>query len=525
MKFILILVLWISAIAILPAQGPRMTVAGTGAPMRIEEAAVRVELSGGAARTEFELVFRNDTARMVEGEFTLPLPPGATVSSYALEVNGALREAVAVEKERARHAYESIKRQMVDPGIVEREAGNVYRTRVFPIPANGTKRLRIGYVETLAEDAGKFRYRLPLRFQGPLGKFRCVINGAGGIAPTLEGALPISFRADMAADRTSSEAAAVTLDGVLALRLPLPDGPEVRVGGGDEPVFVLTDVFPEGLVAKRPPVKSLLLFWDASESAASGDLSATFRVLDAWFKKQGDVTVDLKFLRDRVEDAGSHEVRGGDWKELRAILETAECGGGTSFEGLKSAGRAADVVIYSGDGVATMGGTVGTPDRPLLVLKRGQNPAVALRAAAIRSGGALVVVDRLGVDDALAKLEDAPYRVVEVTGDGVSDVRVDEEISPGRVVRASGRLGKKSGKILISYGIGAEVKVRREVNFAADAEGGEVVRRLWAQRELAALEAEAVPDVDKIIAHCRRHARERRDVADRAGALRGPCAL
>jgi hypothetical protein len=495
------LILWLSAALVLNAQGPRMTVAGTATQLEVEEASVQIRLGGGSARTEIELVFRNDTDRIVEGEFVLPLPPGATVSSYALEVNGALREAVAVEKERARHAYESIKRQMVDPGIVEREAGNVYRTRVFPIPAKGTKRLRIGYVEMLPVDAGNFLYRLPLKFHGTLAKFRCEIDGAGGVLPTLTGAVPVSFRLD--GWRAVGETTEVPLDGRLEMRLALPTKPELLVEGGEDPVFLLTDVFPELPETKRPPSRTMVLFWDASESAAGVDQSAMLRALDAWFGAQGDVSVRLKFLRDRIEDGGKFDVRGGDWSALRKAVESADHGGGTSFDGLEAVG--ADVAMYCGDGVATLGRKMGEIACPLLVLHHGTAVAGGLRDAAARTGGAMVAADTLSTDEILKRLTTLPFRVTEVTGDGVCDVQINGGGAPGKIVRVSGRLQKGPGSIWISYGLGTETKAQREVKFF----GGELkegfVRRLWAQRKLAALEAAPVPDVAAIVAHCREH--------------------
>lgn len=502
MKYLLTICLWFSAVVSAHAQGPRMTVAGTATQLEVEEANVQIRLGGGAARTEIELVFRNDTKRMVEGEFVLPLPPGATVSSYALEVNGALREAVAVEKERARHAYESIKRQMVDPGIVEREAGNVYRTRVFPIPAEGTKRLRIGYVETLPVDAGSFRYRLPLKFHGTLAKFRCEIEGAGGALPELTGAVPVSFQRD--GTRVVGTTSGVPLDGRLEIRTPLRTEPDLLVEGGKEPEFLLTDVFPEMPVTKRPAARSMAFFWDASESAAGVDPSAMFRALDAWFGAQGDVSMRLKFLRDRVTDGGKFDVRGGDWSALRKALEAADYGGATSFDGLEVTG--ADVAMYCGDGVATLGRTVGAIGCPLLVLHHGTDVANGLRDAAERTGGAMVAVDVLAADEILKRLTTLPFRVIGVAGDGVSDVRIDGGGAPGEVVRASGRLTIGPGTIWISYGVGMEVKVRREVKFSGGEANGNFVRRLWAQRKLAQLEAAPVPDVAAIVAHCREHA-------------------
>ena len=149
------------------AQAPRLTF-NDGSQRRalaVQAVAVDVTLTGDVAETRFTLTYRNDTDRVLEGEFIMPLPDGATVSSYALEiVKGALRESVSVERKQAREAYEAIKRQMIDPGLVEREANNVYRTRVFPIPANDTKKMRIGYVEPLAWRDGVRVYTLPLAF-------------------------------------------------------------------------------------------------------------------------------------------------------------------------------------------------------------------------------------------------------------------------------------------------------------------------------------------------------------------------
>jgi hypothetical protein len=122
MKRLLTLALVLASISQLQAQAPRMTVReddGSSKRLRVEQADVAVRFLGDIAETVLDLRFRNDGERAVEGEFALSLPEGATVSAYALEVNGKLRAGVAVEKQRARSAYESVKRRMIDPGIVE----------------------------------------------------------------------------------------------------------------------------------------------------------------------------------------------------------------------------------------------------------------------------------------------------------------------------------------------------------------------------------------------------------------------
>lgn len=506
MKSLTVIFVWFAALLSVHGQGPRMTVAGTQTILEIEEASVKVQVTGSVVSTEMELMFRNPTTRMVEGEFVLPLPAGATVSSYALEVNGALREAVAVEKERARVAYETIKRQMIDPGIVERQAGNVYRTRVFPVPASGTKRLRIGYVETLRQEAGGFRYRVPLKFEGLLKEFRCEIAGAGSGELVLNGEAPLAFETDAANGKRSCVAKAVRLAGELELKLPLPAGPELVVEDGKTPVFLLSDVFPEMPEVKRPPVRTLLLFWDASESGAGRDQEPVFRLLDRWFREQGEVKVVLKFLRDGIEEGGTHEVRGGDWGAVRRLLETVDYDGATSLEGLAVGAGEADLAIYCGDGVATLGRTTGLIERPLLVLKRGtEELAGSLGEWMERSGGIEVEVDRMETTAALRKMSVLPFRVVGLSGEGVKDFQVEAgELRPGQVVRMSGSLNA-AGAVEISYGVGTEVKLRRKAAYWEVRQEAGVLRRLWAQRKLLDMERGPERDAAKITAHCIEH--------------------
>lgn len=508
MKSLAVILVWFAAMISGHGQGPRMTVAGTQTILEIEEASVKVQVTGSVVSTEMELMFRNPTARMVEGEFVLPLPAGATVSSYALEVNGALREAVAVEKERAKVAYESIKRQMIDPGIVERQAGNVYRTRVFPVPAEGTKRLRIGYVETLRQEAGGFRYRLPLKFEGLLKDFRCEVGGAGAGELVLNGGVPLVFATDPASGKRSCEAKALRLAGGLELKLPLPAGPEMVVEGGARPVFLLSDVFPAMPEEKRPAARSVVLFWDASESGAGADQGPVLRLLDAWFREQGEVKVVLKFLRDGIEEGGVHEVRGGDWGAVRRLLETVDYVGATSLEGLAVGAQEADLAIYCGDGVATLGRTTGLIERPLLVLKRGAGElAGSLREWADRTGGIEVEVDRMEPAAALRKMLVLPFRVVGVSGDGVVDFQVEGgELRPGLAVRMSGSFNAEgAGQVEVAYGVGTGVKLRRTVAYAAARQEAGVLRRLWAQRKLLEMERGPERDAAKITAHCIEH--------------------
>ena len=254
---ILQICLLLGSLSLCASAQPRMTARDSGKPLSVDRAEVIVRLRGDVVETEMDLWFRNDERRMLEGDFVLPLPAGATVSSYALEVNGALREAVAVEKDRARHAYEAIKAKMVDPGLVEREKDNTYRTRVFPIPAEGTKRMRIGYAQVVENGS----YRLPLAFDGMLSSFKLRIEGRDDLVPSFENEVPDAFK--IGGSRREFEAKDCRADGLLVISIPGVGEPGLMTDDGPEAAFMLTDRFPDLQVKERAAPKSIRLLWDA----------------------------------------------------------------------------------------------------------------------------------------------------------------------------------------------------------------------------------------------------------------------
>src|SRR5690606_9541539 len=78
----------------------------------------------------------------------------------AMQIDGRWQEGEIVERQAARVAYEDFLHRRQDPALMEREAGNVYSARVFPIPARGDKQLIVSYSQELAGPDEP--YRLPL---------------------------------------------------------------------------------------------------------------------------------------------------------------------------------------------------------------------------------------------------------------------------------------------------------------------------------------------------------------------------
>lgn len=81
------------------------------------------------------------------------------LSGYAIDINGELVEGVVVEKEKARQVFETEARKEVShkptASIAEHVVGNVFKTRVFPIPKRGARTIRVTTVEEI-DSSGTF---------------------------------------------------------------------------------------------------------------------------------------------------------------------------------------------------------------------------------------------------------------------------------------------------------------------------------------------------------------------------------
>ena len=96
------------------------------------------------------VTFTNPNGRVFEGELEFPVPTGATVCGYELEIKGEMVPGVVVGKEEARTAFENERRKGVDPGVVEHVKGNVWRTRIYPLNPNTPRRAAVTVIEPLA---------------------------------------------------------------------------------------------------------------------------------------------------------------------------------------------------------------------------------------------------------------------------------------------------------------------------------------------------------------------------------------
>jgi len=136
-------------------------------PLAIKYHHVDVTIDNQYARTEIDQVFLNDFYRDLEGTYIFPLPEEASISKFSMYVDDEELVGEILEKDKAREIYESIVRRLEDPALLEYVGRNMFKARVYPIPAKknnipGEKRIKLSYEEIVKCDSGICRYVYPL---------------------------------------------------------------------------------------------------------------------------------------------------------------------------------------------------------------------------------------------------------------------------------------------------------------------------------------------------------------------------
>ena len=132
-------------------------------PIQLGRAEVKVSIKQNLASTRIVQEFYNPNPRQLEADFYFPVPKGANVTDFVLYMNGKPVKGEVLDKEKAREIYEGIVRRLQDPGLVEWVDYNLFKVRVFPVPASGTQKIELEFAQPLEADQGQFKYALPLK--------------------------------------------------------------------------------------------------------------------------------------------------------------------------------------------------------------------------------------------------------------------------------------------------------------------------------------------------------------------------
>ncbi|MCX6556764.1 MAG: VIT domain-containing protein [Candidatus Aminicenantes bacterium] len=473
-------------------------------PLFLAGLAVDVRILGVVAETRMTMTFSNPYDRQLAGDLYFPLPEGATVSGYALDINGVMIDGVVVEKDKGRQVFESLTRVRIDPGLVEWVKGNNFKTRVFPIPAHGSRTIMVRYLSELFPRGRAMFYQLPLRFSQKIKEFSLRVEVANGdeepkVRSGEIGAFAFKkWRQNFVAETKLSDS---SLPQDLVIEIPDATKPRVVVEKNPEgEYYFLVSAFPESSVAAARNAAvvpgQVTIFWDASGSRGKGDHQREFEFLKTYFAgfPGARIALELILFRSECEKPQKFWIENGNVEKLLSILAKVEYDGGTTTGCLAPAasGSKPDQYLLFSDGIANFGEEEPAAfDAPLYVFS-GDSQAnhPFLHHLAEKNNGRYFNLAQVRTTDAAQAVGRPLLRFSgsEADESHIRDTYPRSARAAGPRFVLVGRLLAEEGSIVLNFGRegGAGKKIPYRI-YRANAVEGELLQTFWAQKKIEEL--------------------------------------
>ncbi|WP_395739645.1 VIT domain-containing protein [Prosthecobacter sp.] len=508
-----------------------------GQPVVVTGVEARIDVADQVATTTLDIALRNPTGRPQESELLVPVPSGAVLKTFAFEGGNAEGTAKLLPKNEARRIYDSIVAQTRDPALLEFVGNAVVKSSVFPVPANGTQKVRVTYEQLLEADGARIDYVLPrseaVEYAVPW-KLTMRVKSTARIAsvysPSHEVAVkqPGGNEASLTCETKDPGAFRVALlretkDEMTASLLAYPDP---KIGGG---YFLVMMAPPKPKADAKEMLREVTVVIDRSGSMAGPKLdqakAAALQVIEGLKDGEG---FNLIVYNEAVEMFAAQPVvkNAETTKQAREYIGTLRVSGGTNIhdavvEALrqKPLEGMLPIVLFLTDGLPTIGQTSekairetvakGNPhQRRVFTFGVGVdvNTALLTRMARETRATAEFVLPREDVEvkvgrvferlrgplltkPALRVLDD-PNRVSDLIPSPLPDVFEGEQILLSGMYRGEAPLH------FHLTGAGAEGERKFDFTFNLDkaSTANAFVARLWASNKIAVL-SEAIRDM------------------------------
>ncbi|MFC4478480.1 VIT domain-containing protein [Flavobacterium chungangensis] len=470
----------------------------------LQEVKIETKILGNLASTTATYTFYNPGDRILEGNFTLPLPEGVSVSGYALDINGSLRDAVPVPKERAKEVFESIEKRNVDPGIIEKVAGNNFRTRIYPITARGSRFIRITYNQELKNSATDYQYFLSFANAVNIPKFNLkVIVNESLATPKITENPDGSFTFQKKGNQWVAEINKVNFTPNESLKIAIPKVNEssnvMFQKASDDKSYFTASVAMNFPVKEKAKSQKIAIIWDNSFSGSKRDRQKELDFLNAYFSDNKNVAVSFVLLNNVLEKTEEFTVSGGNWNALKDRILNLKYDGGTDFGALKEISSIDEYLLFS-DGISNFGDLTLKFKKPVnTVTSTPTSDFNLLKLLASQSGGNFINLNELDTQSALKTYKRLPILFL-----GFKETNTLQELFPNvgtavnEPVNLFGISSSNLNKLTAVFSVGdKKFEVPVDFNNAVQVDNWPLAQ-FWAQRKINDLELNSTQNSDEI---------------------------
>ena len=343
---------------------PFIRVPGKQQEMVLKDLNIDVQIMGAIATTTYDMVFFNPNKKILEGQIIFPMTPNQTVVAMALDINGRMRAASAIDKDEARRIFEEQVRSNIDPALIEKVAGNQYKMQIYPFLPKNTRQIQITMEENLKVINNEMSLSIPLTYNKKLNSFNVTVNVAQDASkkPKVKTDLENFIFTQKEQNLTASfKVKDYLLNNSLEFTFPAPQKEIVYTGSKAEKNYFYSNINVKKSQKDKTLPKKIALVWDISSSGSERNLKKEKEWLSAYLEKIKTADIDLITFNIEQNESSSFQVKQGKSSSLFKAIDKLSYDGGTYLNKVDLSKIKADEILLFTDGIATIGDSIIKP--------------------------------------------------------------------------------------------------------------------------------------------------------------------
>lgn len=464
--------------------------------VKLSNLSISSTIENGVARTRYDMYFYNDQNRDLEAELQFPLADGQTISYFAMDVNGEMRSGVAVEKIKARIAYEATVRQGIDPGLIEKTQGNNFKLRVFPVPAKGKKHIIIEYMHELAMDVKHAYYYLPLFFKEKIPVFSYQLSIVGEAEnPNILRSCSDDFKLSEVSKIYKASVRKTQFLANKPIVLRLPNRPSATVAACEQKsngIFFHTNLTLPQKYARKKQRKKITILWDVSSSRFLSQIQKEINLLEKYLRSMKNGKVELIPFGYKSFDGKTFTVKNGQSKELIAAIKQLEYDGGTSLNQIPWNSCKGEEILVFTDGLQNLGSAVSpkTTKEIYCIQSAIKSDNGFLKNLSRTSHGEFIDLCSLSEKEALERLNSKSLHFMGFDADPALDNYYPSTgLGNNGILSVSGKLNKVRPFVTAKFGIGTKVLLKTRIPLELNIQKAHAnLEKMWAIHQLNELQ-------------------------------------
>ncbi len=460
--------------------------------VQLSKLSISSTIENGVARTRYDMFFYNEQNRDLEAELQFPLADGQTISYFAMDVNGEMRSGVAVEKVKARMAYEATVRQGIDPGLIEKTQGNNFKLRVFPVPSKGTKHIIIEYMHELAMDVKHAYYHLPLFFKEKIPVFSYHLSIVGEAEnPNILRSCSDDFKLSEVSKiyQASIRKKQFLANKPIVIRLPNRQSEAVAAcEQKSNGIFFHTNLkLPQKYARKKQP-KKITVMWDVSSSRFLSQIPKEINLLKKYLSTMKKGEVEFIPFGFKALPSQTFRIKNGKSTELLQAIQELEYDGGTTLNQLPWNSCKGEEILLFTDGVQNLGSANSplTSKEIYCIQSAIKSDNGFLKNLSRTSHGEFIDLCSLSEKEALERLNSKSLHFMGFEqNSALENYYPSTGLGNNGILSVSGRLTKVRPFVTAKFGIGTKVLLKTRIPLELnDQKAHANLEKMWAIHQL-----------------------------------------